>query len=500
MAFVFLQIVVALLLLSLTGMLISWLASKEGTVILPFENATGEEKFNGRAISDSLVVELLRIRQIHSERRPGIRAEIRSEKLNLPALAPSNENIAGSLADVGTVGLGDTTVSVGKLLLTLKQLWPFGDRGNVIAGSLQKYGAVYRLVARMEHHDVRAWEVSRELKGDSELPDLIRELAYRLTKDLSPEIAAKSWLGFRYYTDALDAYTQFTQCERDEDFQQAQTNCLEAARIEPKYKIVGDLLYNLAYTSIDHNNYSVAEEMLRQAIQLDPKSAYPHNGLGNVCYDLYRTNEAIAEYQQAIALDLKFAHPHHGLGNVYSDLGRTDEAIAEYRQAIALDPKSAHPHNSLGRVYADLKLSDKAIAEYQQAIALNPKFASPHNGLGVMYQFAGQLEQASAEFKRAVGLEPNNDSFQISLVGILNKLGHKVEAAEHLKIARELIAKKNEYNRARFASACGDVDEALVLLKIALEKKQTSLDWARRDPDFESLRSDPRFIALVGEE
>jgi hypothetical protein len=35
---------------------------------------------------------------------------------------------------------------------------------------------------------------------------------------------------------------------------------------------------------------------------------------------------------------------------------------------------------------------------------------------------------------------------------------------------------------------------------IALEKKQTSYAWARRDPDFDFIRDDLRFKELVGEE
>jgi len=41
------------------------------------------------------------------------------------------------------------------------------------------------------------------------------------------------------------------------------------------------------------------------------------------------------------------------------------------------------------------------------------------------------------------------------------------------------------------------MDEALTLLKIALEKGQSSKDWARQDPDLENLHTDKRFIALL---
>jgi len=43
------------------------------------------------------------------------------------------------------------------------------------------------------------------------------------------------------------------------------------------------------------------------------------------------------------------------------------------------------------------------------------------------------------------------------------------------------------------------VDEAFTLLKIALDKGQVTKDWARKDPDLENLRADPRFWELVGE-
>jgi len=78
-------------------------------------------------------------------------------------------------------------------------------------------------------------------------------------------------------------------------------------------------------------------------------------------------------------------------------------------------------------------------------------------------------------------------------------MGREEEAKEHEEMARELIQKENEYNRACFESLCRHVDEALALLKVALEKKQGSKDWARKDPDFDNLRADPHFWEIVGE-
>jgi hypothetical protein len=79
----------------------------------------------------------------------------------------------------------------------------------------------------------------------------------------------------------------------------------------------------------------------------------------------------------------------------------------------------------------------------------------------------------------------------------MQKFGRETEAAEQLKIARELIAKESAYNRACFEAICGNTDETLALLKTALEKNESPLEWVERDPDFDSLRGDSRFAALI---
>ncbi len=235
------------------------------------------------------------------------------------------------------------------------------------------------------------------------------------------------------------------------------------------------------------------------AIKLDPKWAVPHNHLGNLYRDLGRYDDAIASFQRAIDIDPKLAFPHNGRGNVYRDLGRYDEAITAYQRAIELDPKGVTPQNNLGNVYRALSRYNDAIAAYQRAIELDPKWSKLHKKLGNMYRDLGRYDDAIAAYQRAIDLNPRNATFRVSLAGVYRKLSHKTEYEEQIKLLRELIVNENEYNRARFEAVCGNVDEAFALLKVALEKKQESKAWARRDPDFDFIRDDPRFKALVGE-
>jgi tetratricopeptide (TPR) repeat protein len=267
---------------------------------------------------------------------------------------------------------------------------------------------------------------------------------------------------------------------------------------------LADALYNLARklmqpegapSAIHHPD---AARILQKVTAWQPENPAAWYHLG-VAYALAGQHEqAIQAFQKAIALDPKFATPWNGLGNVYRALGRYDEAIQAYQQAIALDPKDAAPWNNLGNVYRDLGRYEEAIQAYQQAIALDPKFALPWNGLGNVYALRGEWEQALEAFRRAAELAPERGVYHASVASALRALGREAEAQEEIARARPLMEKENEYNRACFAAICGEREEALRLLEIALQKRQVSRQWARRDPDLRSLHGDPRFEKLVG--
>ena len=59
-----------------------------------------------------------------------------------------------------------------------------------------------------------------------------------------------------------------------------------------------------------------AISLFDEAIELDPKFAYPWNGKGFTLNKLKRYDEAIAAYEKAIALDPEYAYPWNGKGNV----------------------------------------------------------------------------------------------------------------------------------------------------------------------------------------
>ena len=188
------------------------------------------------------------------------------------------------------------------------------------------------------------------------------------------------------------------------------------------------------------------------------------------------------------------------LGVALDDAGEKEAAIEAYRKAIALDANLAYPWNGLGNVYRALGRYDEALEAYRKAIALDATIDALWYGLGLVYTSQGNLGQALEAFRKAVGLAPEVGVNHLALFGTLLRLGREDEARQEEAIARPLMAKEDEYNRACFAALCGEKDEALRLLQHALEKAPGLRLWARRDPDFQVLHDDPRFWELVGED
>ncbi len=264
-------------------------------------------------------------------------------------------------------------------------------------------------------------------------------------------------------------------------------------------RVSAALYHALGAVQAKLRKYQQALENFEKALEMNPQNAYAWHGLGNVYAALRRYDEAITAYRQALQLDPQDADPWNGLGLVYEDQGQYDQAIHHYTRALEIDPAYKWAYANIGDCHRKQGRYDEAIAAYQQALQLDPQFAYPWNGLGLVYTLQGELEQALNAWQRALELAPKKGSYHASLVNVLRRLGREEEARRAIETARPLMEHKSEYDRACFAAICGDHEEALRLLQIALDQHQVSRDWARLDPDFSSLHHDPRFWALVAD-
>ena len=296
-----------------------------------------------------------------------------------------------------------------------------------------------------------------------------------------------------------------------------------------------DLHIQLGMAYFEAERLNEASTAFHRALALNPKAAAAYNGIGRICYHTGPPAAAIAAYEQAIALDPHYIAPFYGLGILYSAqlgdyaqavaafqrglqhnpgdafltaslgstyarMGRIDEAITTLQQAAVLDPASAFTQSWLSILYLHRQRYDEAIAACQQEITLADAH-SPHRLLGLIYAARGQTTAAITELEQAVTLEAEDYEAQAALAKLYQQTGRQREAEEKFALAQTLAqADHAEYGRACVAAVSGDVEQALTLLKIALDKGLVQPGWVRIDPEFAFIQDDPRFQAMIGKE
>ncbi len=220
---------------------------------------------------------------------------------------------------------------------------------------------------------------------------------------------------------------------------------------------------------------------LRESLLAElPKTSETLMARAELCYTLAGLYEVAGQPEKSLEASQKALELAHQSGNrrlearcenslaaIYAEQAEYSQAIEAYRRAMALLPNDASAHVGLGNVYRMLGRYDEAMAEYQRAIQLDAKLASPHLGLGKVYSDLGRFEEAIDEFQRSLALDPDFAAAHYHWALILAKQGVSDSAREHLAQA--------------------------------IQTDPVYKERARRDPDFNFMRDDPRFKELVGE-
>jgi hypothetical protein len=167
---------------------------------------------------------------------------------------------------------------------------------------------------------------------------------------------------------------------------------------------------------------------------------------------------------------------------------------------IEINPRSATTWEALGTLYKTAGRYDEAIQAFSQAISIAPGEVSYYHNLGLVYSAQGNDKEALNTFQKVLELDPNHSLAHASLGGYYKKMGLEELAQHHIgKAMKHIYESENEYNRACLDAICGNADQAIELLRAALENKQTYVDWVLHDPDLDSLRDDERFKQLVSD-
>ncbi len=238
----------------------------------------------------------------------------------------------------------------------------------------------------------------------------------------------------------------------------------------------------------------------QKALEIDESLAEAHASLGLACFEYdwdWPTCEK--ELKRAIELNPNYASAHQWLYALLQTMGRRDEALAEVQRAQQLDPLS--PIISLASAYWYLRAGqrDEAIRRLRDTVSLFPEFADAYVVLGDANVANGAYQEGIIAYQKARSLSGASAAEGAALAQAYAKAGIRGYYLWELQRLREEA--KHRYVRAwAFAlifADLGEKDQALSYLERAYEDRDYRIGSLRLEARFDSLRSDPRFQALV---
>lgn len=287
----------------------------------------------------------------------------------------------------------------------------------------------------------------------------------------------------------------------------------------------------------------------RKAIEADPGNLRLRVGLADRFKEVGRYDEALAECRTVIQKDPDFSAAYAAMSGIYAQQGRLDEAVRWQRTAVDKDPDAWIPKVML--FFGYLNLGDEAAAAdiEQRLAAMRPELTTARLVSAQLHLFRGEMEAAendarllwekSPDFGRATvwGFDmragraaearelyrPSNpELFEAAdpRVGNANleaairvaaaelKLGEKQHAETLLRKCEAFIGSRDDgtrratyrEQRVQIHALMGRKEEALKALRQAIDDGfRVHSKLFLLDPTIDSLRDDPRFIAMVKE-
>ena len=272
--------------------------------------------------------------------------------------------------------------------------------------------------------------------------------------------------------------------------------------------------YALAYTGIAHaylemvvqgvgtlspdETYRRARDAVGKAIELDDGLGEAHCMMAYVRFaGEFDWAGAEREFKTSLELNPGSADSYDLYGQMLSALGRFDEAIAVLKRGQELDPL-AH-RSDVAATLLRAGRYDEALRAAAPIVELDPNYSRGHATLGWAYLLNGQHDQGITSLRRAAELSPGDTLWFAQLGQALALVGKVDEARDVLRQLGELSRRRyvSPYHLAYVHTGLGEVEDALDWLERAFAERTGSVYGIKSSFLFTSLRSHPRFTALL---
>lgn len=232
-----------------------------------------------------------------------------------------------------------------------------------------------------------------------------------------------------------------------------------------------------------------ARDAALKALQIDPSLAEAHAALGMVaCHYDYDWPTAEREYKKAFELNPSYAsaHQYYALGLMAH--GHFAEAEAQLAMARQLDPLALIVDVDLALLRKLQHDFDGAIAVSKSILQRDPNYRFGYSMLSISYF----CEHRYDEYLATIAKFPHEDDFTAA---VARGRRDEEERALHKAIEEVNAGLRRPYDVASDAVEMGENEIALAWMEKAYQHHDYWLLFTNVDPQWDPIRSDPRFQA-----
>jgi len=181
-----------------------------------------------------------------------------------------------------------------------------------------------------------------------------------------------------------------------------------------------DELDESARAAMQNGNFPLAVQMLKRAVEVEPKHKYAWNNLGLAYLAMRQNDDAIAAFQKAVDVNPYDEFAFNNMGRAYWQQRKYEDAATAFHRQLEINPLDKFAHTNLGAMYAEWHKYDEAAPELEKAVSLTPNDPALQVSLGDAYLNLGQDDKALAAFDHAIDISAtpvvwNNIAYQLSL-------------------------------------------------------------------------------------
>src|SRR5437868_1011546 len=374
-----------------------------------------------------------------------------------------------------------------------------------LEGSVRRQGEQARISIRLSRTTDQAtiWTESFDRNVGDAL-SLQSEIAQRIGNELQVQVLGRN--------SPRPARAEVVEAYLRGRFEMSRHTAPDAARVYFERATALDASYAPAYAGLadfyrsravgddegSEQAWVLAERYGTQALALDPNYPEAHAAIAQIklMHD-WDWRGAREHALRALQLNPSSPEAHAVYARYLRTAGNVREAVNQHKQAVALDPLSVDMRAQLTLAYFFARDYQNGVATARSLLTDDPQFA--HGVLCVDLGYLNQFDESVAECRKALPL----DGHAHWVPGYVREYHeHGYEAAMSLIAKQELkeiqkLPQPDLWGLANAYALAGMPDEAIRTLLKGVRSHEPGLLQVRVDPDFDPIRSDPRYAELI---